>query len=700
MKARLPWHHTPFGRVALFLGSIKPAIPVLLATAGALAYGTWVESTESADAAKRVVYGSWWFIALMSYVSLALIFAVVVRYPWSRRHIGFMTVHAGLITVFVGGFISLFGRVEGTITLREGMASSHIEMNSRQLEYMEIPATRPVTVASVNLHPDPSANVGREFEIEGMTLRVVDQWKNARSEPIVLNDSADRMEAIEFAASPEAEEGTWLAQSNSDNPQARFAGVQLRLMPFNSNWKPAPPQPADEAEADADADHDHDHETEETATPQQPAAKATFVDGEGRAFVVTETGQIIDDAWRVRDLRFFDRATVGADGLVENPSGSPNPAVQIILEHLEDGSVERHITFANFPDMKMARRLEGESASGFALDLEHAGGPIATSDPHANESATNRLVFQNNFGEFTATWVKEDGSFEVFELTGEPPYEIDLNGRTLSILNHYTHARQGERFVQAPAGDQNRPVLIAEIAEGYDQRTIQIPWKGRKAFTREGEARPSFFVYGPQRHELPFRVELIDFRKNDYPGSTMAMEYESDVRWQPVHDHQPGDDHSNLPQPEEVKIWMNHPLEYDGWKVYQSGFMGDDISVFSVMKDPGLTTTYTGCIMLCLGILVIFYSRNYSHGHPGIGVFAKKKNRHAEAAADDSIPTTPESPLLAAPADRVPAASSDESHTLGHVAARSMTPNQPRSGMTNHHGASNGVHSQTEKAAV
>ena len=63
---------------------------------------------------------------------------------------------------------------------------------------------------------------------------------------------------------------------------------------------------------------------------------------------------------------------------------------------------------------------------------------------------------------------------------------------------------------------------------------------------------------------------------------------------------------------------MNNPLVHSGWKVYQSGFVGTQTSIFSVMRDPGLLLTYIGSTFLCIGIAITFYSRGWSWGHPGI----------------------------------------------------------------------------------
>jgi cytochrome c biogenesis protein ResB len=89
----------------------------------------------------------------------------------------------------------------------------------------------------------------------------------------------------------------------------------------------------------------------------------------------------------------------------------------------------------------------------------------------------------------------------------------------------------------------------------------------------------------------------------------MAMAYESDVEVTP-----------DAGQAQAFKIHMNHPYKQDGWKVYQSGFLGEDVTVLQVTKDPGLVPMYLACTSLCIGILVTFYSRSLSWGHPDIPV--------------------------------------------------------------------------------
>lgn len=88
------------------------------------------------------------------------------------------------------------------------------------------------------------------------------------------------------------------------------------------------------------------------------------------------------------------------------------------------------------------------------------------------------------------------------------------------------------------------------------------------------------------------------------------------------------------------RIYMNHPYKHGPWKVYQSGFMGDRTSIFSVMHDPGLPLTYIASIVLCVGVVITFYSRSLSWGHPGIPI------RPEEMESNNASPRTARRPVV------------------------------------------------------
>ncbi|MCP4548263.1 MAG: cytochrome c biogenesis protein ResB [bacterium] len=102
--------------------------------------------------------------------------------------------------------------------------------------------------------------------------------------------------------------------------------------------------------------------------------------------------------------------------------------------------------------------------------------------------------------------------------------------------------------------------------------------------------------YGPRRIDLPYSVELVDFQLFTYPGSGTPSGYESQVL---LHDDEAGI-HGRP-----VRIYMNHPLSYRGYKHFQHSYDPDRLgTILSVSHDPGKYLTYAGYLLLTLGLLV------------------------------------------------------------------------------------------------
>jgi ResB-like family len=553
---RRDWHSSPFGVLACLLGDVRTAIPALVLTAFAMAWGTWIESTHDAETAKRVVYASWWFIALMIWICLSLIFAVVVRFPWQKRHTGFIIVHAGLITIIVGGFVSLFTKVEGMIVLREGMSTNTLELPREQVQWITGPAGRRAIRDAAPVHRTTDT-----IEIGGQTLRLVERWANCIEESSIKEGGSAPFQAVQFGMPSMVESHTWISETTTDAAAFFFSGVRYRVLPAGEDYTPR----------------------------QQPESSEPFFLVGAERWPLAAVGAEVTAGWTIESIDHFVRPDIDADGLVETEDGEVNPAIRVILTNGE-GSRERHIAFQQFPDMPLSRLLAGEEASGASL--------LYPSPPET------RFVFDAVPEGLRVVYEPLEGEIEEQLFTGEPPWDIGIGGKSFRIFQHYEHAYLDRKLTRAPAGDRTLPVLVLQPIDAPDAKPIQLPWKSdtpANILGLEGTIR-----YVPQAHRLPFELRLEDFRKMDYPGSDMAMAYESDVSYRLADTWR------------QQRIWMNNPLVVDGWKVYQSGFDGDDISSFSVAKDPGLLTTYIGCVLLCAGILVIFYLRPYSKGHPGI----------------------------------------------------------------------------------
>lgn len=123
------------------------------------------------------------------------------------------------------------------------------------------------------------------------------------------------------------------------------------------------------------------------------------------------------------------------------------------------------------------------------------------------------------------------------------------------------------------------------------------------------EARPVPFAggtatlaYRSPEVQLPFKVTLLKFNSDKYPGSSMAATFESWVR---VDDPENGSS--------EHHISMNNPLHYRGYIFFQASFVEGQpmMSIFSVARAPGLPLVYAGVGLIGIGVAWMFYVKPY-----------------------------------------------------------------------------------------
>lgn len=573
MKPTLPWHFTPWGRLILWLGSVQLAVPVLVVVAVALAGGTYLESTRGAGTAKELVYGSWWFFGLMVLVCMSLIFAVVTRFPWKARHAGFMLVHASLIALITAGFWSLYGRVEGRIGLEAGHSANQMETSEELLELVEMHEGEIKVLGSILAPTEPG-----EYALGDQHVRVTNRWKNVREEFDVLDNGPHPYRAVEVAFDPDAPKGTWVGEETQGGP-ADLDGLMVRVFPAGAEYENLP--------------------------SSSRAGDYVFVLN-GRLTPLGGEGAEVAPGWTITSIKRYERAAFSETGIVESAAGRPNPAIEVAVSN-GHGSSEMHVALRANPDMAMSKHIAGSELSGAKLVATGGG------------SGKPTLVIFGTPPSMDAAYVNAEGVVMRAPRAAACPATYNCDGRKVTILQQFTRAKEISHFSEAPDSGEARPALVVSL--GADREPFAIAWKSLGPIAMSGHMVALRF--GPRVVPLPFSLRLDKFTKLDYPGTDMAMAYESDVTvFRPN-------------QGEEVaKIHMNSPLKSKDWKVYQSGFMGRDISIFSVMKDPGLPLTYASSVALCVGILVTFYSRRLSWGHPGIpSPFASKELSHAPRAA-------------------------------------------------------------------
>ncbi|KOS05332.1 cytochrome C biogenesis protein [Flavobacterium akiainvivens] len=113
-------------------------------------------------------------------------------------------------------------------------------------------------------------------------------------------------------------------------------------------------------------------------------------------------------------------------------------------------------------------------------------------------------------------------------------------------------------------------------------------------------------MYGSKTYELPFKIQLNDFIGNRYPGmegqAAGFSSFESKVS---VIDDEKKDKF-------DYHIYMNHVMDYRGYRFFQSGFDEDEKGTkLSVSHDFwGTWLSYIGYFLLYIGLMAILFDKN------------------------------------------------------------------------------------------
>jgi cytochrome c-type biogenesis protein CcsB len=180
-----------------------------------------------------------------------------------------------------------------------------------------------------------------------------------------------------------------------------------------------------------------------------------------------------------------------------------------------------------------------------------------------------------SFGSLSIVLSEKESSAEVLAVKQE---DSEGNGKTALSL----------RFT---AGSNYKDITLWG-AKGLPGQPRQIQFSEREIL----------LTFGSIARSLPFSLELEDFILDRYPGSSSPSSFESRVLLR--------DDEKNLQASH--RIYMNHILNYRGYRFYQSSYDTDEKgSVLSVNKDhTGTLITYIGYFLLSLGIILSLINPN------------------------------------------------------------------------------------------
>ena len=171
------------------------------------------------------------------------------------------------------------------------------------------------------------------------------------------------------------------------------------------------------------------------------------------------------------------------------------------------------------------------------------------------------------------------------------------------------HTFEGQEFVLEMKGrpyvsENGRRAISLSVQSGGEERNINLE---NMPYTLSAPTYLSFgdvmveVAYGADHVQLPFSIQLTDFRLLRYPGSHNPSSFESDLVLT--------DEQGNSRQ---EHLYMNKVVHEKGYRLYQSSYDPDEKgTVLSVNNDYwGTTVTYCGYFVLLLGIVGVLTARN------------------------------------------------------------------------------------------
>ncbi len=559
--------------VFLFFASLRLALLILAALIVVFATGTFVESFHGTEAAAILVYQAPWFPLLGFLLVLNLTASALTRWPWKKKHIGFVTTHAGIIIILIGSYITQNFMIDGQMAIEEGKSEYRISLPQEPYLYV-YPENRmqPWGFAiqrkafpwqgTKRLHPDEG---GIPFEV------MLRQYlpKGRLEESLVPAESGPAAVQITLQNSF-VNQTLWLME----NDPARGS---TQLGPASISFR--------------------DERLKTQTEKASPAGYLEFVmaDGKQERIPLSESMslpfefKIGDTGLEGAVTAIYRNAVIAGREIQEKdtpPEAWENPAA--VLKIQGNGREEKHTVFARFPDFPTMHGMQ-PSAFGLRLFYRHE-------DPAAEEARELRLIEEE--GKLFYQIRNREGIQEGALQEGDPVSTgwMDLS---LSLKAFMPHARVEKSFEAVPA--------TSEAAGVFRAIEIEIPETGRRIWLPQGFAeaieiggKKYHFFFAERRIPAGFQLQLVDFRVEHYPGTNRPASYESDVLLR--------DGFRGIEK--KTTVSMNEPLDYNNFRVFQASYIQEpgqpDISIFSVVRDPGIFLKYSGTIVMVGGIIFMF----------------------------------------------------------------------------------------------
>lgn len=635
---RPAWQRHPLFR---FLASLRLAVILLSTLIVASAVGTFYESGFDADVARAYVYGAAWFNVWLLLLAVNLTASAFSRWPWQRRHTGFLLTHLGIIILMAGAMIGKLTGIEGTMTIHKGRPPDNaLVINERQL-YLVDPGSRAPTVFPVRVlghrYPTPErpwplgrSPGGWNVELTGYSPRLAASFR-----PAPVPDVAGRPAARVRFASPRLgrTSESWLLADSGENSSfdLGMAGITLLrgVAPTAAPAlpgvaaAPVPGRRVDETVVAFAKQPDRQLSQPAPGTVPSGATVRLTVAGERRTATVVFRGAEwelnVDAAHSPTD------EDLGGSGLTARVEGFwPD-------FEMRDGKPVSRSLEPREPAVII--RLRGLLPAADGDDVPPtspapaAGAPGLPANGASAATANRAEVYCDDAGNLTYTL--NPGAVRGTLAPGQT-VATGWADWQLTVTEVVPHAVEAAEF-QVLAENQAPATAGANLTEGVLVRATPPPGaaaaasavNGRRAAPREqwvalgfpgtledGTGRRTDLIYGNRLEPLPIGLQLLNFEVARNEGTNEPAGFKSTVRVTDM-EGRTNEGACSMNQPHNFpEHWWN---TWTGltWKISQAKFVEGDLdqSTVQILRDPGWFFKWIGSTLVCAGVFCMFYLR-------------------------------------------------------------------------------------------
>lgn len=563
-------------RVIYALGSLQLALILLATIAVACAVATVYESNFNAKIAQAYIYKAPWFIFWLAILCINLFAVTLTRWPWQKKHAGFIITHYGIILLLIGAMVGQKLGLEGNVTLKKDAPPVSRLVTNRSIIQIQSP-----TDSWLYLYPfdaelaKPSEKRPKRIAVPGSSMVILaDGYSgNMVREPRLVESDAPEAGPGVLLKLTSARLGQSMdfAFGQGGRNEADFFGLaRIRLLPelpadglrevtetrmvfakydpvINSEGTPNPL----EVRLSEDG-------SKVTLTPRD-GANATYRLSEvlGKPLQAGSSQVTVVDYWPDFEMR---------DGKPATKSDSPqNPAalVRIVAKQMTERT--------DVPELLLA--------------VSTNGGPA--------EYALVRDGMVTQRGEL------REGEKIV---TGWADWEAAVTGLA-------TKALVVEEPQPGPDGVEGIPGFRARLvaADGRSGNPQWVESGSVSALYLDGEVVR--IGYGLETKPVDFSIALKDFHVPRDEGTDQAADFIATVEFRDL----------KTGETREGKIRMNHPASFPGhwwnvltgvnYKFSQAEWNPRDLgeTTLQVLYDPGWLFKWTGSLAICVGIFMMFY---------------------------------------------------------------------------------------------